>query len=58
MKRIPNVKRKIQFPAIKVGRYGRTRFWAIWLNGRLLAVVCYKKGATAIRDTLLWKNGL
>jgi hypothetical protein len=37
---------------ISVNRYGETRYWAVWLNGELLAVTVYKKGAVAIRDKL------
>ena len=38
---------------IRITRYGRTRFWAVWIGEDLLAVVCYKKGAYAIRDAFL-----
>jgi hypothetical protein len=34
-----------------VTRYG-TRFWAIYLNGQLLAVTVYKKGALAVQAAL------
>jgi len=34
-----------------VTRYG-TRFWAVYLNGQLLAVTVYKKGARAVQDEL------
>jgi hypothetical protein len=36
---------------IIVTRYG-TRFWAIYLNGQLLAVTVYKKGALAVQAAL------
>jgi hypothetical protein len=36
---------------ITVTRYGR-RNWAVYLNGNLLAVTLYKKGANAVRSTL------
>lgn len=36
---------------ITIGRYG-SRNWAVYLNGRLLAVTVYRKGAIAIRDTI------
>lgn len=39
--------------SIRIEKYRQTRFWAVWLNWELLAVVCYKKGALAIRETLL-----
>ena len=32
---------------IEITRYGN-RNWAVWLNGELLAVKVYKKGAQAI----------
>ena len=32
---------------IEITRYGN-RNWAVWLNGELLAVTVYKKGAQAI----------
>jgi len=38
---------------IAITKYQHTRFWAVWLNDELLAVVCYKKGARAIRDVLM-----
>lgn len=37
---------------IEITRYRHTRFWAIWLDGELLAVTVYKKGATAISQIL------
>lgn len=40
-------------PDISITKYGHTRFWAVWLDEELLAVVCYKKGATAIREAIL-----
>ncbi len=41
------------YPEITITKYKATRFWAIWLGDELLAVVCYKKGALAIKRTLL-----
>jgi hypothetical protein len=35
-----------------ISRYG-ARHWAIYVNGELLAVTVYKKGALAVRDALL-----
>jgi hypothetical protein len=35
----------------KIARYG-TRFWAVYLNGELLAVTVYKKGAVAVQNAL------
>lgn len=38
--------------SIEIERYKGSRFWAVHLNEELLAVVCYKKGALAIREIL------
>lgn len=38
---------------IRITPYKSTRFWAIWRGGELLAVVCYKKGALAIKAALV-----
>ena len=38
-------------PRTAVVRYG-SRHWAIYLNGQLLAVTVYKKGAVAIQEAL------
>ena len=40
------------FDDIRVEKYRGTRHWAVWVNGELLAVTVYKKGALAIRETL------
>jgi hypothetical protein len=37
---------------IQVSPYNRTRYWAVYLNGELLAVTVYKKGAFAIAEAL------
>jgi hypothetical protein len=34
-------------PAVSITRYG-TRYWAVWLDGELLAVTVYRKGARAV----------
>ena len=36
---------------LSITRYG-SRYWAVWLDGQLLAVTLYKKGATAIASTI------
>ena len=36
---------------ITIAKYN-ARNWAVYLNGRLLAVTVYRKGAIAIRDTI------
>ena len=36
---------------VQITRYG-TRNWAVWLDGELLAVTVYKKGATAVANAL------
>jgi len=33
---------------IRVARYNRSRFWAVWRGSELIAVVVYKKGAEAV----------
>jgi hypothetical protein len=38
---------------IILDRWKKTRYWAIWLNQELLAVVLYKKGAMAIKKAIL-----
>ena len=47
---------------IEVKRYRKpdgyaTRFWAIYVDGGLLAVVVYRKGAVAIADMLMRMRG-
>ncbi len=37
---------------IKIARYKNTRHWAVWSKDELVAVVCYKKGAAAIKQLL------
>jgi hypothetical protein len=36
---------------VQITRYG-TRNWAVWLDGELLAVTVYKKGAKAVVNTI------
>jgi len=36
---------------IEITRYG-SRNWAVWLDGELLTVTVYKKGATAVVNTI------
>ena len=38
---------------IEISKYRNTRFWAVYVDGELLAVVVYRKGARAIADTYL-----
>jgi hypothetical protein len=38
---------------ITIARYKNTRHWAVWKGGQLLAVVCYKKGAKALKQLLI-----
>lgn len=40
---------------IKIARYKNTRHWAVWKGKQLVAVVCYKKGAQAIKTLLAGK---
>jgi hypothetical protein len=37
---------------IRIERYKNTRHWAVWIKDELVAVVCYKKGAQAIKQLL------
>ncbi|MBU6178314.1 MAG: hypothetical protein KGR69_01560 [Verrucomicrobia bacterium] len=37
---------------IEITRYG-SRNWAVWLDGELLAVTVYKKGAQAVAHALI-----
>lgn len=39
-------------PYLKADGY-RTRHWAVYVDGELLAVVLYRKGAMAIADLIL-----
>lgn len=39
-------------PYLKADGY-RTRHWAVYVDGELLAVVLYRKGAQAIADLIL-----
>lgn len=45
-------------PKIVIEKYKSTRFWAVLVNEELLAVVCYKKGAMAIKEALLNAHGV
>ena len=38
---------------IEIRKYRSTRFWAVYVDGVLLAVVVYRKGAVAIADMLM-----
>ena len=37
---------------IEIRKYRRTRFWAVYVDGRLLAVVVYRKGAEAVAQKI------
>ena len=37
---------------IKIARYKNSRYWAVWIEDELVAVVCYKKGAAVIKQLL------
>lgn len=37
---------------LRIERYGRTRFWALYEAGELLCLTVYKKGATAVKERL------
>ena len=36
---------------LTITRYG-SRYWAVWLDGQLLAVTLYKKGARAVASAI------
>ena len=40
-------------PDIRVTKYKKTRYYAVWLDSELLAVVCYRKGGLAIKQAFL-----
>jgi len=47
-----------QAPVVTIARYRKpdgyeTRFWAVYVDGELLAVVVYRKGAEAVRKMVL-----
>ena len=47
-----------QTPVVTIARYRKpdgyeTRFWTVYLDGELLAVVVYRKGARAVADLIL-----
>ena len=42
---------------IEIHKYRHTRFWAVYVDGELLAVVVYRKGARAIADMLMRMRG-
>ena len=37
---------------IEIRKYRHTRFWAVYVDGELLAVTVYRKGARAVADML------
>ena len=37
---------------IRIEKYKNTSNWAVWVDEKLVAVVCYKKGAQAIKDLI------
>ncbi len=47
-----NIIKKRQ-PNIEIGHYRGSRYWGVWVDSELLAVVCYRKGAEAINSALL-----
>jgi len=44
--------REASLDEVRVEKYKGTRYWAVWINGELLAVTVYKKGAVAVKETL------
>lgn len=43
-------------PIIEIGHYRGSRYWGVWVDSELLAVVCYQKGAEAIKSALLKRS--
>ena len=43
-------------PKIEIGHYRKSRYWGVWIDSELLAVVCYRKGAEAVKLALLSQN--
>ena len=41
---------------LRIERYRHSRYWAIYLDDRLLAVTVYKKGALSVCETLASKD--
>ncbi len=35
-----------------MGKYKNTRYWGVWINGKLLAVMVYKKRAVQSKEAL------
>jgi hypothetical protein len=42
---------------IRIEKYKNTSNWAVWIDEKLVAVVCYKKGAQAIKDLITQLKG-
>ncbi|MCF7675811.1 MAG: hypothetical protein K9N23_06440 [Akkermansiaceae bacterium] len=47
-----------QAPVVTIARYRKpdgyeTRFWAVYVDGELLAVTVYRKGAEAVRAMIV-----
>lgn len=42
---------------LTIEKYKETRFWAVFLDGELLAVTVYKRGAEEIVRTLKARDG-
>jgi hypothetical protein len=38
---------------IEIRKYRHTRFWAVYVDGELLAVTVYRKGAVAVREMIV-----
>lgn len=53
---INNETQPIQTPEIQLTKYGNSRFFAIYIDGELLCVTVYKKGAMEVQRLLqqLW----
>ena len=38
---------------IEIVRYRRSRYWAVYVDGQLLVVAVYRRGAQAVADMIL-----
>ena len=39
---------------VTIRRYKRSRHWAVYINGKLLAVTVYRQGAVEVKQLVEW----
>ncbi|MCH2075204.1 MAG: hypothetical protein MK130_10225 [Puniceicoccaceae bacterium] len=49
----PSLKEQPQQAEVSIERWKGSRHWAVFVDGKLLALAVYKKGALAIRERIL-----